>query len=84
MYYVIDYIKIAALKMEILCSPQRLYLPTSPHGVTTQKANFDIFFFRFLKQVNVRKLHNFQTFITLQNFIVFIFEFVLMKQSLKM
>jgi hypothetical protein len=30
-------------KMEAMYSPKRLYLPASPHGVTTQKTNIGIF-----------------------------------------
>lgn len=31
------------LKMKIVCPPKRRYLPTSPHCVTTQQTNIDIF-----------------------------------------
>jgi hypothetical protein len=29
--------------MEAVCSPERWYLLTSPHGVTTQKTHIDVF-----------------------------------------
>jgi hypothetical protein len=30
-------------KMEAVCSPNHWYLPASPHGITTQKTNINIF-----------------------------------------